>query len=60
MFNVKNKYYLSYIKDILKKKINFNQHNYGYKTMSLFLNDIYPQLKIKILKDNITKIVEYK
>ena len=57
MFKNKNKYYLSKIKDILKKKINFNQHNYGYKTMSLFLNDIYPQLKIKILKDNLTKIV---
>ena len=60
MFKNKNKYYLSKIKDILKKKINFNQRNYGYKTMSLFLNDIYPQLKIKILKDNLTKIVEYK
>ena len=60
MFKVKNKYHLSYIKDILKKKINFNQHNYGYKTMSLFLNDIYPDLKIKIMKDNSTKIVEYK
>lgn len=56
MFKIKNNYYLSYIKDTLKEKINFNQSNYGYKKMSIFLNDIYPDLYL----DNNTNIVEYK